>query len=271
MAHSTPSHIPAQKQNPPGYVADMSPAPDHGEHSYIGSGKLKGKVALITGADSGIGRAVAIAFAREGANIVISYLNEHEDAENTAYWVKEAGVDYLKIAGDIVNKDHCIKLVEGTVQKFGKIDIIVNNAAFQRSYDSIEDISSDEWDKTFKTNIYAPFFICQAAVPYLDPGATIINTASIQSKKPSGSLLAYATTKGAILNFTTGLAEMLADKGVRVNAVAPGPIWTPLIPSTLPEKKRWKISVSKPPWDEWGNLQNWPGLMCFLLQRVPAI
>lgn len=234
MAQTVESHIPAQKQTPPGMTDKMMPVPDHGENSYAGSGKLEGKVALITGADSGIGKAVAIAYAREGADIVISYLNEHDDAKDTADWVEEAGRKYLSIAGDIADEGHCAEMIERTIKEFGKIDIIVNNAAFQRSYDSLEDISPGEWDKTFRTNIYAPFFICKAAAPYLKQGATIINTTSIQSKKPSGSLLAYAATKGAILNFTSGLAEMLADKGVRVNAVAPGPIWTPLIPATLP-------------------------------------
>lgn len=229
--------IKAQSQTPPGTTGEMSPRPDHGEESYKGSGRLEGKVALITGADSGIGKAVAIAFAREGADVAISYLNEEEDAQDTARWVDEAGRKSMLLPGDITNEQHCKTLVEKTVQQFGKIDIIVNNAAFQRTYKTIEEIDSKEWDKTFRTNIYAPFYICKAAAPYLKKGATIINTTSIQSKSPSSFLLAYASTKGAISNFTAGLAEMLAEKGIRVNAVAPGPIWTPLIPATMPDKK----------------------------------
>jgi len=223
--------------DPPGLTDEMTPRPDHGEESYKGSGKLQDKVALITGGDSGIGRAVAIAYAREGADIVIAYLSEDKDAEDTAEWVRKAGRKALVIAGDISDEAHCRSLIERTVKEFGRLDILVNNAAFQRTYATIEDISSEEWDTTFRTNIYAPFFLCKAAVPHLKPGASIINTTSIQSKDPSPQLLAYASTKGAILNFTVGLSEMLAEKGIRVNCVAPGPIWTPLIPSTMPPDK----------------------------------
>ncbi|WP_174064645.1 glucose 1-dehydrogenase [Agrobacterium larrymoorei] len=226
-----------EKFPPPGTTAQMQPRPDHGEGSYKGAGRLEGKVALITGADSGIGKAVAIAFAREGADVVISYLNEDEDAKDTVKWVEDAGRKAIAVSGDITSEDHCKALVEQTVQAFGRIDVLVNNAAFQRTYADIGDISSQEWNETFKTNIYAPFFISKAAVPHMSAGSSIINTASIQSRKPSPQLLAYASTKGAILNFTAGLAEMLADKGIRVNAVAPGPIWTPLIPSTMPAEK----------------------------------
>jgi NAD(P)-dependent dehydrogenase (short-subunit alcohol dehydrogenase family) len=228
---------PKQQQSPPGVTRLMKPIPDHGEKSYKGSGKLNGKVALITGADSGIGRAVAIAYAREGADIVISYLNEDEDAAETARWVEDAGRRALVIAGDITSEEHCITLVNRTVSELGGIDILVNNAAFQRTYSSITDITAEEWDETFRTNIYAPFYLSKAAVPHMKPCATIINTTSIQSRQPSSSLLAYASTKGAVSNFTAGLAEMLAPKGIRVNAVAPGPIWTPLIPSTMPPEK----------------------------------
>lgn len=230
-----------QQQEPPGLTAKMQPVPDHGERSYRGDGKLSGKVALITGADSGIGKAVAIAFAREGADIAISYLNEDEDAKDTAKWVEEAGRKAILMPGDIKSEDHCKSLVTQTVQKLGKIDILVNNAAFQRTYDSIEDITAEEWDETFRTNIYAPFFLSKAAVPHMKSGSAIINTTSIQSRQPSPALLAYASTKGAISNFTAGLAEMVADKGIRVNAVAPGPIWTPLIPSTMPAEKAAKF------------------------------
>ncbi|OCJ47298.1 NAD(P)-dependent oxidoreductase [Agrobacterium rubi] len=215
----------------------MEPRPDHGEESYQGSGKLKGKVALITGADSGIGKAVAIAFAREGADVVISYLNEDEDAQDTAEWIKKAGQKAVVIPGDIKAEEHCKSLVQRTVEELGRIDILVNNAAFQRTYDDIADITAEEWDETYRTNIYAPFFLSKAAVPHMKPGSTIINTTSIQSRQPSPQLLAYASTKGAISNFTAGLAAMVAEKGIRVNAVAPGPIWTPLIPSTMPADK----------------------------------
>ena len=228
---------PKQKQAPPGETRLMSPVPDHGEESYKGNGKLKGKVALITGGDSGIGRAVAIAFAREGADILISYLSEHEDAKETAQWVKDAGQTALVVPGDITSEDHCNSLIEIAVSELGGIDILVNNAAFQRTYASIGDITADEWDQTYRTNIYAPFYLSKAAVPHMKPGSSIINTTSIQSRQPSFHLLAYASTKGAVSNFTAGLAEMLAGKGIRVNAVAPGPIWTPLIPSTMPPEK----------------------------------
>lgn len=226
-----------QQQSPPGETKLMDPVPDHGEDSYKGSGKLKGKAAVITGADSGIGRAVAIAYAREGADVLISYLNEDEDASETARWVEAAGRRAIVVAGDIKSEDHCVSLVKRAVSELGGIDILVNNAAFQRTYSSISDITADEWDETFRTNIYAPFFLAKAAVPHMKPGASIINTTSIQSRQPSSHLLAYASTKGAVSNFTAGLAEMLADKGIRVNAVAPGPIWTPLIPSTMPSEK----------------------------------
>lgn len=232
---------PEQQQQPPGKTASMQPVPDHGEKSYRGNGRLEGKVALITGADSGIGKAVAIAFAREGADVLISYLNEDDDAADTAKWVANAGRKALVIAGDITSEDHCQELVARAVDELGGIDILVNNAAFQRTYYDIADISADEWDTTFRTNIYAPFFLSKAAAPHMKPGSAIINTTSIQSRQPSPQLLAYASTKGAVSNFTAGLAEMLAEKGIRVNAVAPGPIWTPLIPSTMPAEKAAKF------------------------------
>lgn len=232
---------PEQQQEPPGQTALMQPIPDHGEKSYKGNGKLEGKVALITGADSGIGKAVAIAFAREGADIVISYLNEDEDARDTAKWVEEAGRKAIVVAGDIKSEDHCRTIVQRAVNELGGVDILVNNAAFQRTYGDIGDITAKEWDETFRTNIYAPFFLSKAAVPHMKAGSSIINTTSIQSRQPSPQLLAYASTKGAVSNFTAGLAEMLAERGIRVNAVAPGPIWTPLIPSTMPAEKAAKF------------------------------
>lgn len=228
---------PQEKIAPPGQETEMNPKADHGESSYVGSGKLKDRVALITGADSGIGRAVAIAFAREGADVAISYLNEDADAQETARLVTEAGRKSILLPGDISEESHCQQLVERTIAELGGLNILVNNAAFQRTYKSITEIPSDEWDYTFRTNIYAMFYLCKAAAPHLKPGSAIVNTASIQSYQPDAPLLAYATTKGAIANFTKALSQEMAEKGVRVNAVAPGPIWTPLIPSTMPEEK----------------------------------
>ena len=228
---------PQDKIAPPGTEAEMTPTADHGEDTYVGSGQLRDRVALITGGDSGIGRAVSIAFAREGADVVISYLSEDKDAQDTARFVTDAGRRALAIPGDISDEAHCRQLVQRTVDEFGRIDLLVNNAAFQRTYGGIDEIPSEEWDYTFRTNIYAMFYLCKAALPHMKPGAAIINTSSIQSYQPSSSLLAYATTKGAVTNFTKALAEEVAEKGIRVNAVAPGPIWTPLIPSTMPEEK----------------------------------
>ena len=235
-AHPQPPYSDA-KQEPPGRTNAMDPAPDHGEHSYKGSGRLAGKAAIITGSDSGIGRAVAIAFAREGADVAISYLDEHEDARETARWVEEAGRKAVLIPGDIKDEAHCVAIVAKAVEAFGHLDILVNNAAMQRTHEDISEISAQEWDDTFRTNIYAQFYLCKAAVPHMRPGSAIVNTTSVNAKNPLPALLAYATTKGAIANFTAGLAQMLAKKGIRVNCVAPGPIWTPLIPSTMPAEK----------------------------------
>src|SRR3954466_9196356 len=226
--------FPQQSQPMPGRTPAMDPVPDHGEKSYRGSGRLAGKKAIITGADSGIGRAVAIAYAREGADIVIVYLSEHDDAKETQRLVEEAGRKAGLVSGDIQSSRHCQAIVERGVKGLGGIDILVNNAAHQATFKSIEDISDEEWELTFKVNIHAMFYLTKAAVPHMKPGSCIINTASINSDAPNPTLLAYATTKGAIHNFTAGLAQMLADKGIRANAVAPGPIWTPLIPSTMP-------------------------------------
>jgi NAD(P)-dependent dehydrogenase (short-subunit alcohol dehydrogenase family) len=228
--------FPAQPQPVPGLESKMDPQPDYGERTYRGADKLKGKVALITGGDSGIGRAVALAFAREGADLVISYLSEHSDAQETVRIIEKEGRRCVAIPGDISEERHCIALVERTLGEFGRLDVLVNNAAFQMTHDRIEEFSSEEFDRTFKTNVYAMFWLCKAAVPHMKPGSSIINTTSIQSAKPSPTLLAYATTKGAIVNFTGGLSQMLADKGIRVNAVAPGPVWTPLIPTTMPQE-----------------------------------
>lgn len=228
--------FPSQKQPMPGFTAQMDPVPDHGEKSYRGSERLKGKRAIITGGDSGIGRAVAIAYAREGADIVISYLDEDEDADETKRLVEEAGRKAVLVSGDIQDAALCRQIVETAVKELGGIDILVNNAAHQASFKSIDEISDEEWELTFKVNIHAMFYLTKAAVPHMKPGSSIINTASINSDSPNPTLLAYATTKGAIQNFTAGLAQLLAEKGIRANAVAPGPIWTPLIPSTLPEE-----------------------------------
>ncbi len=223
--------------DPPGIESQMDPTPDYGEQSYRGSNRLTGRAALITGADSGIGRAVTLAFAREGADVLISYLNEGEDAQETLRVVQEAGHKAVAVAGDISQEGHCQQLVQRAVQEFGTLDILVNNAAFQRTYQSITEIPAEELQYTFATNIFALFYLCKAAIPHLKEGATIINTSSIEAVQPEPTLLAYAATKAAIVNFTKGLATELAPKGIRVNSVAPGPVWTPLIPSTMPAEQ----------------------------------
>jgi NAD(P)-dependent dehydrogenase (short-subunit alcohol dehydrogenase family) len=232
MQHPQPP-FPDQRQPMPGLTGKMRPIPDHGEASYTGSGRLAGKKAIITGGDSGIGRAVAIAFAREGADLLIAYLDEHEDATETKRLVEEAGRKAVLAPGDLQDASQCRAVVDKAVSEFGQVDILVNNAAHQASFADIEDISDEEWELTFRVNIHAMFYLTKAAVPHMKPGGVVINTASINSDAPNPTLLAYATTKGAIQNFTAGLAQMLADKGIRANAVAPGPIWTPLIPSTM--------------------------------------
>jgi NAD(P)-dependent dehydrogenase (short-subunit alcohol dehydrogenase family) len=234
MSQSDQEHI-----EPPGTEAEMTLQADHGETSYKGCDKLVDCVAVITGGDSGIGQAVAIAYAREGADILISYLNEQEDedARETARHVEAAGRRCVLVPGDIAEAAHCRAIIDRAVSEFGRIDILVNNAAFQRTYENLEDIPDEEWSYTFRTNIEAMFHLAKAAVPHMRPGSSIINTTSIQSDKPSPMLLAYASTKGAVSNFTAGLAQMLGSRGIRVNAVAPGPIWTPLIPSTMPDEK----------------------------------
>ncbi|QQO19881.1 SDR family oxidoreductase [Bradyrhizobium diazoefficiens] len=226
---------PAQKQPMPGSTRAMNPRPDHGEDSYRGSGRLAGRKAIITGGDSGIGRAVAIAYAREGADVVIAYLDENEDAAEVKALVEREGRKAVLIPGDIRDPEHCRTIVRRAVEELGGLDILVNNAAHQATFSDIGDISDEEWQRTFETNIHAMFYLTKAAVAHMKPGSAIINTASVNSDMPNPILLAYATTKGAIQNFTGGLAQMLAEKGIRANAVAPGPIWTPLIPSTMPE------------------------------------
>ena len=238
--------FPEQPQEVPGRTDQMDPRPDHGEDSYRGSGKLDGMAALVTGGDSGIGRAVALAYAREGADVMISYLEEHDEAETTRALVEEAGRRAYVMPGDIRNGDHCRALVRDTHEAFGRLDILVNNAAHQMHFDTLEDIPDEEWDMTFRTNIHSMFYLCKAAVPVMGKTGAIINTASINSDKPNPGLLAYAATKGAIQNFTVGLAQMLAERGIRVNCVAPGPVWTPLIPSTLPAQSVAHFGEDKP-------------------------
>ncbi len=224
-------------QEYPGTESEMDPKPDYGEESYKGSGKLTGKAAVITGGDSGIGRAVALAFAREGADVLISYLSEETDAQETARVVEAEGRKCVAVAGDISEEAHCHSIIDRAVKEFGKVDILVNNAAFQMSRDDISEIETEEFDRTLKTNLYAMFWLTKAAVPHMPKGGAVINTSSIQADNPSPQLLPYAMTKAGIQNFTGGLAQMLGKKGIRANCVAPGPIWTPLIPATMPPEK----------------------------------
>ncbi|AJM76807.1 SDR family oxidoreductase [Rathayibacter toxicus] len=221
------------QQTPPGTETALTPKADHGETSYRGANRLNGKVALITGADSGIGKAVALAFAREGADVAISYLCEHEDAEDTARWVRDAGREALLLPGDLRDPRHCRSLITETVNALGHLEVIVSNAAFQMTYQEVTDIPDEEWDRTIATNLSAYFHLVKAALPHLEAGASIIATSSVQSDQPSSQLLPYAATKAAILNLTGSFAQVLGEKGIRANAVAPGPIWTPLIPSTM--------------------------------------
>jgi NAD(P)-dependent dehydrogenase (short-subunit alcohol dehydrogenase family) len=229
--------FPEQTQEHPGLDEEMRPEPDHGEDSYRGTGRLEGKKAIITGGDSGIGRAVALAFAREGADVLISYLEEEEpDGAQTARIVENEGKKAVKVPGDISEEETCLRIVKRAVEEFGGVDILVNNAAHQLTFDGIESIPTDQLDRTFKTNIYAMFWLCKAALPHMQPGAAIINTASIQAYQPSPPLLPYSSTKGAIVTFTKGLAQELVERGIRVNCVAPGPVWTPIIPASMDEE-----------------------------------
>lgn len=225
---------PAQQQEPPGVTDAMDPRPDHGESSYEGHGRLAGKVALVTGGDSGIGKAVSLAYAREGADVAIAYLDEHGDAEDTARLVEEAGQRSLLLPGDLADPAHCRDLIRRTVDELGHLDVLVNNAAHQRSYTALEDVPDEDWDRTWAVNVSAMFHLCKAALPHLAAGASIINSSSINSDQPKPVLLPYAATKAAIANFTASLAQLIGDRGIRVNSVAPGPVWTPLIPATLP-------------------------------------
>lgn len=229
--------FPDQQQPVPGIQSQMKPVPDCGEQSYRGSGKLTGKKAVITGGDSGIGRAVAIAFAREGADVLVSYLNEHDDAKDVARLVEEAGRKCVLVSGDLSDPNHCREVISRAVDEFGNIDVLVNNAAFQMTHESLDEISDEEWDYTFRVNIGAYFYLLKAALPHMPPGASVIGSSSVNSDMPSPTLAPYAATKAAIANFSASLAQLLGEKGIRVNSVAPGPIWTPLIPATMPSKK----------------------------------
>jgi NAD(P)-dependent dehydrogenase (short-subunit alcohol dehydrogenase family) len=226
-----------KEQSPPGNEEEMSPRVDHGESSYKGADLLRGRHALITGADSGIGRAVALAFAREGADVAISYLSEEKDARETERLVTEAGRRAVLLPGDIGKASVTAEVARKAIEAFGTIDILVNNAAFQRTYEKFEDVPDDEFEETYRVNVFAMFRLCKAILPQMKEGGAIINTGSIQSFDPSPNLIAYASTKAAIVSFTRSLASHAMERGVRVNAVAPGPVWTPLIPSTMPKKK----------------------------------
>ncbi|MFI7427986.1 SDR family oxidoreductase [Micromonospora sp. NPDC049836] len=240
---------PPQQQSAPGSEQEMGPKPDHGEESYRGSDRLSGKRAVITGGDSGIGRAVAIAFAREGADVLISYLGDEEeaDARETVRLVEQAGRKGVAVRCDVREEANCRNLIDRALADLGGIDILVNNAAFQMSQDEgLAGISTEQFDRVFKTNVYAMFWLCKMALPHLKDGSTIINTTSVQAFNPSPQLLDYATTKAGIANFTKALALDLADRGIRVNAVAPGPIWTPLIPATMPTEKVKQFGTDTP-------------------------
>ena len=235
-----------QQQEVPGVQSEMDPVPDCGEQSYRGSGKLTDKVAVITGGDSGIGRAVAIAYAREGADVVISYLSEHEDAKDTARYVEEAGRRAVLVSGDVSQAAHCREIVDTAVRELGRIDVLVNNAAFQMNHAELEEISDEEWEHTFATNVSAMFYLVKAALPHMPEGSSIIGSTSVNSDMPSPQLAPYAATKAAIANFCASLAQMLGPRGIRVNSVAPGPIWTPLIPATMPPEKVEKFGDDTP-------------------------
>lgn len=238
--------FPAQYQVPPGTEGALRPRADHGEASYQGHGKLRGKVALITGGDSGIGKAVAIACAREGADILFSYLDEEEDALDTEKWILDAGRRAVRVPGDILQPAHCRELARRAIGAFGHLDVLVNNAACQMAYPDLESIQEEDFERTFRTNLFSMFNLTRAALPNLPRGASIINTASIEAFLPSPTLLPYASTKGAIVTFTKALAGLLARRGIRVNAVAPGPVWTPLIPSSFPEERVEGFGTSTP-------------------------
>src|SRR5581483_42470 len=238
--------FPEQEQQPPGLESEMEPRPDYGEKTYKGYGRLRDKAAIITGGDSGIGRAVALAFAREGADVLISYLNEHSDAEETVRIVEKEGRKCVAIPGDISDESHCREVVDRAISEFGRLDILVNNAAFQMTHDNIQDFSTKETEHTFRTNVFAMIYLCKAALPHMKEGSAIINTASIQAYQPKPKLLVYSATKGAIVTFTKSLSKEAIKQGVRVNAVAPGPVWTPLIAMSFDPEKVKKFGENNP-------------------------
>jgi NAD(P)-dependent dehydrogenase (short-subunit alcohol dehydrogenase family) len=229
--------FPLQRQDLPGRDSLLLPTPDHGEESYVGHGALAGLASIVTGADSGIGRAVALAFAREGADVVIAYLDAHDDARQTVDLVEAEGRRAIAITGDLQDEEHCRRIVEQTRDELGRIDVLVNNAAYQQRFEALEDVSTEEWERTLRTNLTAPFWLCREAVKTMEPGASIINVSSIQARDPSPNLLAYATTKGALVTYSQALSGMLAGRGIRVNVVAPGPVWTPLVAATTDPQK----------------------------------
>ncbi|GAA1139845.1 SDR family oxidoreductase [Nocardioides aquiterrae] len=237
---------PPQHQQPPGNQHEMEPRPDCGEESYEGHGRLTGKAAVITGGDSGIGRAVAIAYAREGADVLISYLSEHEDAQDTARYVEQAGRRAVLVPGDVSDPQHCRDVIAKAVEEFGRVDVLVNNAAYQMTRETLEEIPDEEWDFTIATNLSAMFHLCKAALPHMGPGSSIIGSSSVNSDNPNPTLAPYAATKAAIANFCASLAQLLGERGIRVNSVAPGPIWTPLIPATMPPEKVEKFGDDVP-------------------------
>jgi NAD(P)-dependent dehydrogenase (short-subunit alcohol dehydrogenase family) len=244
MTDSTPQ--PEQQQRPPGHTAAMDPTPDHGEDSYQGHDRLAGKATVITGADSGIGRAVAIAFAREGADVLVSYLDEDDDARETAKWIEQAGRRAVLVPGDLTDPAHCRRVVERAVQEFGRIDVLVANAAYQMTYESLEEIPDEDWDRTLATNLSSFFHLSKAAVPHMPAGGSIIGSSSVNSDSPNPTLLPYAMTKAGIANMCASLAQLLGPRGIRVNSVAPGPVWTPLIPSTMPPEKVASFGTNTP-------------------------
>ncbi len=238
--------FPAQEQVLPGRDARLDPTPDHGESSYVGNGRLAGLATLVTGADSGIGRAVALAFAREGADVVVSYLSETDDARDTVRLVEAEGRRVIPMAGDLGDETQCRAVVERTRSELGRIDVLVNNAAFQVRRETIEEVPTEEWQRTLATNLSGMFWLCREAVPLMRPGASIINTASIQATHPSANLLAYATTKGGIVTFSKALSKQLIQRGIRVNVVAPGPVWTPLVVATTPAEGNARFGADAP-------------------------
>jgi NAD(P)-dependent dehydrogenase (short-subunit alcohol dehydrogenase family) len=239
--------FPKQQQDHPGSEAEMDPKPDYGEATYKGYGRLAGKVALITGADSGIGRAVALAFAREGADVAIAYLSEHADAEETRRVVEAAGRKAVLLPGDVADDGHCAQLVASTIKQLGQIDILVNNAAHQgKAVEKFEDLDPQRVDKTLRVNIGAMFNLTRHALAHMKEGGVIINTGSIQAYQPSPEILDYAVTKAAIVNFTKGLAQQLIERGIRVNCVAPGPVWTPLVVQSFKAEKNAKFGENSP-------------------------